>query len=63
MSETVVTRMAFADLERRPESPYRQELLHGELTELPPPKRKHNKSAEEFFLRVAIINEAHARDA
>ena len=41
-----------------PESPYRQELLHGDLIELPPPKRKRNKSAEEFFLRlVAIINE------
>lgn len=41
--------MACADLEHLPESPYRQEPLHGELIESPPPKRKHNKSAEEFF--------------
>ena len=33
MSETVATRLTFADLERLPESPYRQELLHGELIE------------------------------
>lgn len=64
MSETVVTRLTFADLERLPESPCRQELLHGELIELPRPKKKHNKNAERFFLRlVAIINEAHARGA
>ena len=64
MSETVVTRLTSADLERLPESPYRQELLHGELIELPPPKRKHNKTAEKFYVRLrAIITEAHARGA
>jgi Uma2 family endonuclease len=64
MSETVVTRLTFADLERLPETPYRQELLHGELIELPPPKRRHNNNAERFFLRlVAIINEVHASGA
>jgi hypothetical protein len=29
MSETAVAQMAFADLERLPETPYRQELLHS----------------------------------
>jgi Uma2 family endonuclease len=52
MSGTVATRMTFADLERLPESRYRQELLQGELIELPPAKRKHNKTAERFFLRL-----------
>ena len=61
MSGIAATRITFADLERLPESPYRQELLHGELIELPPAKRKHNKNAEKFFLRLlAVINEAHA---
>ena len=31
MSETVVTRLTFADLERLPDSPCRQELLHALL--------------------------------
>jgi Uma2 family endonuclease len=62
MSGTVATRMTFADLERLPESPYRQELLHGELIELPPPKKKHNISAERFYDRLrAVITEAHAK--
>lgn len=62
MSGTVVTRLTFADLERLPESPCRQELLRGELIELPPPKRRHNETAESFYNRLlAIITEAHAR--
>ena len=64
MSDTAVTRLTFADFERLPETPYRQELLHGELIELPPPKRKHNKSAQRFFLRLlAVVTEAQARGA
>lgn len=62
MSETVVTRLTFADLERLPESPCRQELLDGELIELPPPKKKHNISAERFYDRLRVaITEAHGR--
>jgi Uma2 family endonuclease len=62
MSGTVVARLTFADLERLPESPYRQELLHGELIELPPPKKKHNWAAKRFFLRLmAIVTDLHAR--
>jgi Uma2 family endonuclease len=61
MSETVVRRLTFADLERLPESPYRQELLHGELIELPPLKLKHNVTAERFYNRLsAIVAAAHA---
>jgi Putative restriction endonuclease len=55
MSGTAVTRLTFADFERLAESACRQELLHGELIEMPPAKRKHNKSAERFYLRLVAI--------
>jgi len=62
MSGTVVTRLTFADLERLPESSCRQELLRGELIQLPPAKRKHNDVAHGIFhLLVAIVSAAHAR--
>jgi len=62
MSGTVAGHMTFADLERLPESPYRQELLHGELIELPPAKRKHHEAATRFFLRLmGVVTEAYAR--
>jgi Uma2 family endonuclease len=51
-------------VERLPETACRQELLYGELIELPPSKRKQNKNGERFFLRlIARISEAHARGA
>jgi len=61
MSGTVATRLTFADLERLPESSRRQELLHGELIELPPPKQKHNDVAHEIFhVLVEVVSAAHA---
>jgi Uma2 family endonuclease len=50
--------MTFGEFERLPEHPGKQELLRGELIELPPPKKHHNLVADAFFLALvqAITN-------
>jgi Uma2 family endonuclease len=61
MTGTLTKCLTFAEFEQMPECPGKQELLHGELIELPPPKLKHNRIAKRFFLRLlAIMEEAQA---
>ena len=62
MIGTVAKRVTFREFEQVPETPGKQELMHGELIELPPPKIKYNKVRERMFLRVlAIVTEARAK--
>jgi len=47
--------MTFTEFEKLPETAGKQELLKGELLELPPAKNRHNDIAERFFkLLIAI---------
>ena len=42
--------MTFEEFERLPEHEGKQELLEGELIELPPPKKRHNIIAKRLFM-------------
>jgi|SRR5712692_9639145 len=44
--------MTFEEFELLPEHLGKQELLRGELIELPPPKKHHNLIADAFFLAL-----------
>jgi len=63
MSSSTATRLlTFDEFERMSDHPGKQELLRGELFELPPAKLKHNRIAERIFLcLMAIVEQAHAR--
>jgi Uma2 family endonuclease len=49
---TAIGLMTFEEFELLPEHPGKQELVKGELIELPPPKKKHNLVADAFFLAL-----------
>jgi Uma2 family endonuclease len=55
---TAVELVTFEDLERLPEEPGKTELLDGELIQMPPAKRRHNKLTEGLFLRLRQLVEA-----
>jgi Uma2 family endonuclease len=55
MTGTLTKRLTFAEFEQMPECPGKQELLRGELIELPPAKLKHNRIAERFYHRLLTI--------
>jgi Uma2 family endonuclease len=59
----VRTLLTFEEFERMPEQPGKQELIRGELIELPPAKLKHNRSAGDLrdFLKAALA-ELKARE-
>jgi len=62
---TAVELVTFEDLERLPEEPGKTELLDGELIQMPPAKRRHNKVAKRLFLRLFQLIEslsAHGAD-
>lgn len=62
MTSPTVAHMTFEDFERLPDSPGKLELLRGELSELPPPKLRHNEISERIFHRLtAILAGAHSR--
>jgi Uma2 family endonuclease len=50
--------MTFEDLERLPEEPGKTELLDGELIQMPPAKRPHNKIGKRLFLRLHQLVES-----
>src|ERR1700686_5267362 len=61
---TVRTLLTFEEFEKLPSRPGKQELLRGELIEMPPAKRKHNKRAERLFLLLhTALAEMHTRGA
>ena len=63
MITTAVKRLTFQEFEQMPEQPGKQELLDGELVELPPAKLKHNEIRERIYLQLlALIKELHTRN-
>jgi Uma2 family endonuclease len=42
--------ITFEEFERLPDHTGKQELLEGELIELPPPKKRHNKVGQRIFI-------------
>lgn len=61
MISTATKRMTFEEFEQMPEQPGKQELLDGELIELPPAKLRHNEIRERVYLRLlALVTELHA---
>ncbi len=57
------TRVSFEEFEQMPEKPGKQELLEGELVELPPPGSKHGRSSHRIYdaMKVALAA-AHSRE-
>lgn len=54
--------LTFEEFERMPEKPGKQELIDGELIEIPPADSKHNKRATLIFKALdAAVTAAHAR--
>jgi Uma2 family endonuclease len=64
MGVTVPALLSFEEFERMPEQPGKQELIHGELFELPPAKFKHNRVSWHLSLRLkAALDAAHSQGA
>jgi Uma2 family endonuclease len=62
MGVTIPALLTFEEFEQMPEQPGKQELINGELFELPPASRKHNrKSLNILFQFKAALDAAHAR--
>jgi Uma2 family endonuclease len=62
MGAITKTLLTFEEFEQLPERPGKQELLRGELIELPPAPRRHNEASHEIFGRLNLaLTEAHAR--
>jgi Uma2 family endonuclease len=60
----VRTQLTFEQFEQLPDRPGKDELLEGELFELPPAKFKHNWSAHRLHKSLDIaLEELHARGA
>lgn len=60
MTATVAVQpITFEEFERLPEHAGKQELLRGELIELPPAKRRHNEIAENVFIALRSLASGH----
>ncbi len=54
--------LTFEQFEQMADQPGKQELLQGELIEMPPPESKHNRRATKIFLALrAALSAAHSR--
>jgi Uma2 family endonuclease len=62
MATTTSGLMTFEEFEKLPEHAGKQELLEGELIELPPAKKRHNKVAKKIFLSLFDAIERGARE-
>jgi Uma2 family endonuclease len=59
---TVKTLLTFEEFEQLPDQPGKQELIRGELIEMPPADLKHNRISHRIYKRLdAAIEQAHAR--
>ena len=59
---TVKTLLTFEEFEQLPEQPAKQELVRGELIEMPPAEYKHHLIADRIWDSLkAALAEAHAR--
>src|SRR6185437_12122117 len=62
MGVTTPALLTFEEFEQMPENPGKQELINGELFELPPASQKHNLKSENLFLLLrSALADAHAR--
>src|ERR1700721_4562127 len=58
---TVKTLLTFEEFEQLPDHPGKQELVRGELFELPPADLKHNRISHRIYDRLkTAIEQAHA---
>jgi Uma2 family endonuclease len=58
----VKTLFTFEEFERMEDKPGKQELIHGELIEWPPPEIKHQKLSHRIFKPLdTAVEQAHAR--
>jgi Uma2 family endonuclease len=58
----IKTSLSFDEFERLPDRPGKQELLQGELIELPPPESSHSRISLKIFKRLdEALESAHAR--
>jgi Uma2 family endonuclease len=63
MSAITKTLLTFEEFEQMPERPGKQELLRGELIELPPPVSKHNRDSMRIFKALELgLERAHGAD-
>ena len=59
---TTRTMLTFEEFERLPDQPGKQELLRGELIDLPPADLRHNRIAHRIFKQLdSALSQAHAR--
>lgn len=59
---TTQTILTFAEFERLPDQPGKQELLRGELIQLPPAKKRHDYIALRIYRQLdTALQAAHAR--
>jgi Uma2 family endonuclease len=61
MGTTTTGLITFEEFETLPETPGKQELLDGEVIELPPAKKKHNQSAHRIYHALLAAIEAIGR--
>jgi Uma2 family endonuclease len=60
MGAITKTLLTFEEFEQMPERPGKQELLRGELIELPPPVSKHNRDSMRIFKALEFgLDRAH----
>src|ERR1700678_255783 len=60
--KTVKTLLTFEEFEQLPDQPGKQELVRGELIELPPADLKHNRASHRIYDHLKpAVREAHAR--
>src|SRR5437016_10867554 len=58
----VRTLLTFEEFEQLPDRPGKDELLRGELIQMPPAKRRHSQISKRMFKRLdALLAELHAR--
>src|ERR1700685_728880 len=58
---TVKTLLTFEEFERLPDQPGKQELVRGELIEMPPADLKHNRRSHRIYDALKpVLGEAHA---
>jgi Uma2 family endonuclease len=59
---TVKTLLTFEEFEQLPDQPGKQELVRGELIEMPPADLKHNRRSHRIYRQLdAALEQAHAR--
>ena len=62
MGVTTPALLTFEEFERMPEKPGKQELINGEIFEVPPAEQKHNRRSHRIYHSLtAALDQAHAK--